>query len=284
VRGNIEIRKARGRWHGWTDPYHLILKLSWPRFFALLTGFFLAVNLAFATAYWLIPGSVEHARPGSFLDALFFSIETIATVGYGEMSPGSLWGHAIAAVEIFVGLTSLAIVTGLMFARFSKPTAKVLFSDRAVIRDFEGNRVLMLRVANERHNRMLEPTAHLGLVRRERTADGELYYRIHDLPLLRERNPVFSLTWTLIHVIDEASPLSGWSAEALAAAGCRITASIAGHDETIGASVHALHEYAHERIVFDHRFVDVLTDAEDGTRVVDLTRFHDVVPCEPLGR
>jgi len=283
-RGAVEIRKSGRQWHGWMDPYHLILTLSWARFFALLTGFFLAVNLLFATAYWLIPGSVAHAHPGSFLDVLFFSIETIATVGYGEMVPGTLAGHLISSLEILTGLMSLAVVTGLVFARFSKPTARVLFSDKVVTRDFEGHRVLMLRVANERHNRMVEPTANLGLVRLEKTAEGEPFYRIHDLALQRQRNPVFALTWTLVHRIDETSPLYGWDQAALKAARSRITVSIFGHDETIAASVYALHEYSAEQIFFDHRFVDIISDGEEGMRIIDLTRFHDIVPCAAVGQ
>ncbi|HEX8964397.1 MAG TPA: ion channel [Rhodocyclaceae bacterium] len=276
--GEVVIRKTPAQRRRWNDIYHLVLTLSWPRFFALVTAFFMAVNLAFATAYWLVAGSVAHARPGSFLDALFFSIETLATVGYGEMVPGSTRGHIIAATEILVGLMSLAVVTGLMFARFSKPTARVLFSSRAVVRDFDGQRVLMLRVANERHNRMVEPTANLGLVRLEKTADGEHVYRLHDLALVRSRNQVFALTWTLIHRIDEASPLWGWDGERLEAARSRITVSILGHDETLGTSVHALHEYSAQDLLFDHRFVDIITDAADGARIIDLTRFHEVVP------
>jgi inward rectifier potassium channel len=277
-RSGVVIRKGGGRWSGLRDPYHLILTLSWPLFFVLLAAFFLTLNLLFATAYWLVAGSIEHARPGSFPDALFFSIETLATVGYGEMAPGSLAGHVISSLEILVGLMSVAIVAGLSFARFAKPTARVLFSDKAVVRDFDGHRSLMLRVANERHNRIVEPTATLGLVRLEKTAEGEDYFRLHELPLQRQRNLVFALTWTLIHRIDRQSPLYGWDARALAAAQSRITLSIVGHDETIAAEVHALHEYTAADLHFDHRFVDVVTDSEDGTRIIDLTRFHEVVP------
>jgi inward rectifier potassium channel len=283
-RGEVEIRKSGRQWRGWRDPYHLLLTLSWPRFFALPTGFFLAVNLLFATAYWLVPGSVLHAQPGSFLDLLFFSIETIATVGYGEMVPATLAGHLITSLEILVGLLSLAVVTGLVFARFSKPTARVLFSNKIVTRDFDGHRVLMLRVANERHNRMVEPTANLGLVRLDKTATGEPYYHIYDLALQGERNPMFALTWTLVHRIDESSPLYGWSKAALEAARSRITVSIFGHDETIAASVYALYEYSAEQIYFDHQFVDIISDGENGMRIIDLTHFHDIVPTASVGR
>ncbi len=282
-RSGVEIRKAGRRWRAWRDPYHLMLTLPWAGFFALLAGLFLAGNLMFATAYWLAPGSVAHARPGSFADLFFFSIETFATVGYGEMYPASAAGHVISSIEIFIGLLTLALITGLMFARFSKPTARVLFSDKAVVRTFEGRRVLMVRIANERHNRMVEPTAHLGIVRLERTAEGESYYRVHDLALERQRNPVFALTWTLVHRIDESSPLYGWDWQALQNARASLTVSVFGHDETIAASVYALHEYEMDRVLFDHRFVDVISNTGDGGRIIDLTHFHDVVPCTVAG-
>lgn len=258
------------------DPYHLVLSLSWPRFYGALVLAFCLVNLVFGTIYWLLPGSVANARDGVFLDYFFFSIETLATVGYGAMSPASLHGHLVASIEILTGMVGVALVTGLVFARFSRPTARILFSDRAVIRDFEGQRVLMLRIANERYNRIVEATATLSLVRVEVNAQGESFVRIHDLRLLRETTPVFALTWTLIHPIDERSPLFGLDAAQLAASRSRILASVRGHGENMAASVYAGCEYAADELVFDGRFVDILGLDPDGGRVVDLTRFHDI--------
>jgi inward rectifier potassium channel len=258
------------------DPYHLVLTLTWPRFFATLVLAFILVNLLFASAYWLLPGSVANAREGVFFDYFFFSIETLATVGYGVTSPASLHGHIVASIEILTGMVGVALTTGLVFARFSKPTARILFSNRAIIRDFEGERVLMLRMANERYNRIVEATATLSLVRTEVNPQGETFVRIHDLRLMRERTPVFALTWTLIHPIDERSPLHGKDAAQLAASGSRILVSVNGHDETMAASVYAGSSYEAEDIVFDGRFVDILRTTPEGERVVDLTRFHDI--------
>jgi inward rectifier potassium channel len=258
------------------DPYHLALTLTWPRFYLALALAFILVNLVFGLAYWLAPGSVTNAHEGEFLDYFFFSIETLATVGYGVMSPASRYGHLVASIEILTGMVGVAMITGLVFARFSKPTARILFSDRAVIRDFEGAHVLMLRIANERHNRVVEATATLSLVRTEINAQGESFVRIHDLRLLRERTPVFALTWTLIHPIDEQSPMYGLDAGKLAASRSRILASVTGHDETMAASVYAGSEYEADDLVFDGHFVDILSVTPDGQRVVDLTRFHDI--------
>ena len=262
------------------DPYHFILTLTWPRFCALVVGFYLTINLAFAVAYWLVDGCVVNARPGSFSDAFFFSIETLATVGYGAMSPATLYGHIVASLEILVGLMTLAIVTGLIFSRFSKPTARILFSRRMVVRPFEGAQVLMLRAANERNNRIVEANASLAMVRTELTADGESFTRIHDLPLLRDHTPAFALTWTLIHRIDASSPLHGWNPERLLEARTRIMISINGHDETMAAAVHSYHDYLAEDLIFNSRFVDVMLRGENDERIIDMTRFHDI---EPMG-
>ena len=267
---------ARGDRAHWRDLYHVVLSLTWPRFFAALVVVFLLVNFAFGTLYWLLPDSVGNARPGEFLDRFFFSVETLATVGYGEMAPATIAGHVVACIEILTGMVGIALTAGLVFARFSRPTARVLFSRSVVVRDFNGERVLMLRMANERQNRIVEATARLTLVRTEITLEGETIVGLHDLRLSRDRNPVFALTWTLIHPIDDGSPLRGRDAAQLAAEQARLVVSVAGHDETMAASVFTGREYAAEDLVFGGRFVDILHMGSDGERVVDMTRFHDV--------
>ncbi|MBI3524369.1 MAG: ATP-sensitive inward rectifier potassium channel 10 [Betaproteobacteria bacterium] len=274
--GDTQILARGRRQSKLRDPYHLVLSLSWPRFFGALVLAFILMNLIFGAAYWLLPGSVANARAGIFLDYFFFSIETLATVGYGAMSPASLSGHIVASVEILTGMVGIALITGLVFARFSKPTARILFSQRAVLREFEGQRVLMLRIANERYNRIMEATATLSLVRVETSPQGESFLRIHDLNLIRQRTPVFALTWTLIHPIDQHSPLHGLNAAQLAASHSRILASVTGHDETMSTPVHASSNYEAEDLVFDARFVDILSMTPEGERLVDLTRFHDI--------
>lgn len=274
--GDTQILTHHRRESRLTDPYHVVLTLSWPRFFGGLVLVFILVNLAFGTAYWLLPGSVANARQDEFFDYFFFSIETLATVGYGAMSPASFVGHVLASLEILAGMVGIAITTGLVFARFSKPTARILFSDRAVIRDFDGARVLMLRMANERYNRIVEATATLSLVRIEVNQQGENFVRIHDLSLTRARTPLFALTWSLIHTIDERSPLYGVDAAQLAASRSRILVSVTGHDETVAASVYAGSNYDAADLVFDSRFADILSMTPEGERMVDLTRFHDI--------
>ena len=273
--GDTQILTNRRLLNKFLDPYHLVLTLTWPEFFGGLIIVFVMVNLFFGTVFYLVPASVINARPDVFLDYFFFSIETVATVGYGVMSPGNLYGHVAASLEILTGMVSIALTTGLVFARFSRPTARILFSRVAVIREFEGERVLMLRLANERHNRIVEASASLSIVRLEINAQGESFFRIHDLRLLRQQTPVLALTWSLIHPIDEQSPLYGIDADQLAASRSRIVVSVAGHDETMAARVYAGKDYEADDLIFDGRFVDILQMTPAGGRVVDLTRFHD---------
>ena len=256
------------------DPYHFVLNLSWPRFFGMLVLMFVSLNLLFGTAYWVVPGSVANARPGVFMDYVFFSIETLATVGYGAMSPANLGGHLIASTEIMLGMAGVALTTGLIFARFAKPKARIMFSQRAVIRHFDGKRMLMLRIANERYNRIVDASAMASVVRMETGSDGEPFFRIHDLKLVREHTQVFNLTWTLMHEINESSPLYQYDAQRLSDSQTRIMVSVTGHDETVAASVYAVHNYEASDVAFDARFVDVLRLSPKGERIVDLTRFH----------
>ncbi len=281
--GRRDVTKLGARRIALGDAYHLILTLSWARFFAVLIALYLLLNLFFGLAFWAVPGSVANARPGSFADAFFFSIETLATVGYGFMNPGNLYGHAIASVEIFVGMLALALVTGLVFARFSRPTARVMLSRFAVVAPFDGRPTLMVRAANERHNQILEASVRLTLTRDETTLEGEKVRRFHYLDLQRERTPVFALSWTILHTIDDDSPLAGMTRADLVAADAVLVVSISGLDETLVQTVHVRHDYAAEEILFGHRFADILCTDAEGRDYLDLTRFHEVHPLGESG-
>jgi len=264
------------RRYDFSDLYHLILTLSWPQFFALVFCFYLAVNAIFAFAFLASPGSIANARPGSFADAFFFSIETLATVGYGYMNPHTMYGHTIAAVEILVGIMIFAVVTGLVFARFSRPTARVIFSRNAVIDSFNGQPTLMLRAGNQRHNQILEASANLSLVRDETTSEGQPFRRFYDLLLVRSRSPAFALSWTIMHTIDASSPLHGLNQGGLSDCTASLAVTITGLDETIMQPVHARHDYNASDILRGHRFVDLFVNNPDGESLVDLSRIHDV--------
>lgn len=256
------------------DLYHRLLTCSWPALLALVVALFALANALFALAY-MLDGGIAHARPGSFADAFFFSVQTMATIGYGTMAPVSTFANAVVCVEALSGLLALAIVTGLVFARFSRPTARVRFSRVAVISRRDGVPSLMFRMANERANRIVEAQAHVVLARQETTAEGESVRRFHDLALARDRNALFSLSWTVIHPITERSPLFGETAESLAAARAQIVASLTGLDESFLQMVHARYIWDAEEIVWDARFVDILQQAADGV-MIDYSRFDEV--------
>jgi inward rectifier potassium channel len=206
----------------------------------------------------------------------FFSVHTVATIGYGNVYPVSLYTNVVVVVEITLGLIYFALSTGIAFARFSRPTARFLFSHRALIRDVEGVPTLMLRAANQRHNVVYSAQARLTLL-----VDSEVgkvkMRRFLDLPLLRASNPVFALTWTIMHSITPDSPLRDWLDGGDAAFGQEIIVILSGTDEISGQVIHDRWAYDPGDVHRDVRFADIITTASDGTRTIDYSRFHDVL-------
>ncbi|HVV50762.1 MAG TPA: ion channel [Polyangia bacterium] len=264
------------------DLYHFVLGRSWPSFFLLVALVFALANVLFAWLYLAEPGSVANVRPGSFEDAFYFSVQTLATIGYGGMYPASRYGHLVVALEAVVGILMVALITGITFTRFARPTARVLFSDKVVISPRDGVPHLMFRMANWRRNRIVEARLSVVMLVTERTREGEVMRRQIDLPLVRDKTTVFFLTWSAMHLIDEKSPFFG--AEALArlrAQQAEIYLGLTGLDETIGQVIHVRKQYLLEDIVPGARFADVLSTDERGTRIIDYRKFHDVVPIDP---
>ncbi len=260
------------------DLYHLFMTMSWTRLFASYAGFFVLFNLAFAAVYALQSGDVANLDPHGYWGLFFFSVETLATVGYGDMHPRTPFAHIVASVEIFTGMMSLALITGMMFARFSRPVARILFARHAVIRPFDGRPTLMLRAANERQNVIMEASAKLHLIRDERTEEGYPIRRIYDLALRRSEQPVFAFGWSLLHVIDESSPLAGATSESLAATHTYLLLTVGGTDETTGQMLMARHEYPASVLRWNHSFVDIMVSGDDGIDRFDYTKFHQVEP------
>ena len=262
----------------WQDPYHLLLTLSWPKFLAVIFLSYLIANTLFALAYMAGGECIENAKPGSFWDAFFFSVQTMASIGYGAMYPRTFYANLVVTIEALSGLMALAMGTGLMFARFSRPTAKVLFSRVAVITPYNGVPTLMFRTANERHNQILEAQVSVDLMREEVTAEGYVMRRFYELKLVRSETSVFSLTWTIMHQIDETSPLYGLTAESLAQTHFEIVITLTGLDETVSQIIHTRHSFTANEILWNMRFVDILSTLPDGRRAIDYTHFHDVMP------
>jgi inward rectifier potassium channel len=268
-----------GKWYSyWRDPYHLMLTLPWSGFLALTVLGYVVANALFALAYLAGGDGIENARPGNFLDAFFFSVQTMASIGYGVMHPRTVYTNVLVTVEALTGLMGLAVGTGLMFARFSRPTARVIFSRVAVITSYEGVPTLMFRAANQRRNQILEAQIRVGLGRDEVSVEGQSMRRVYDLNLIRSQNPLFSLSWTAMHRIDEQSPLYGVTPESLDKAEATLVVTLSGLDETVLQTIHARHTYASRDILWNMRFVDIISKTKDGNRFVDYSRFHDVVP------
>jgi inward rectifier potassium channel len=264
-----------------SDLYYRLLTWSWTRLFLVMGALYLSVNALFALGYLALgPGAILHARPGSFEDAFFFAFQTMATIGYGDMLPRGTASNVLSVVQVMIGLAGMAVTTGLVFAKFARPTARVLFSRVAVVHPFDGTPCLQFRMANERANQIVEARLSVALLRQERTAEGEEIRRARDLILQRDRSLAFQLTWTAVHPIVPGSPLYGLDAAALAAGDATLVASLMGTDEHLGQSVHARHSWRAEEILFDVRFADILTVEPDGARLIDYRRFHEVVPFE----
>ena len=258
-----------------TDFYYGVLTASWPVFVLQLAALFLTVNLIFAICYLADPHGIANARPGDFGDAFFFSVQTLGTLGYGVMAPRTLYTNLLVTAESFTGILIIALFTGIIFARFSRPFARVLFSNVAVVTPFDGVPTLMFRAANQRGNSILDATVTVSLARQYTTREGVEMRRFHELRLVRSNNPLFALSWTVLHPIDEASPLFGLTPQDMAAEDMEIIIMLSGMDETIADRIFARHAYWNDEIVWQKRFVDVISVAPSGHRMVDLTHFHD---------
>jgi inward rectifier potassium channel len=262
------------------DVYHYAMVLSWPWFMAVCAGAFLALNTVFAGLYLLSDQAIANQFPTGFLGAFFFSVETLATVGYGDMHPATLYAHVVATVEIFLGMTSVALITGVMFARFSRPRARILFARNPVVSLMDGRKTLIIRVANARQNMIVDASAKLRLLRNETTPEGHTFRRIFDLKLRRDEQPMFILGWSLMHDIDDESPLKGVHLGTADAANTTLILSINGTDETTSQTMLSRFSYDCAQILWGHRYVDVLYTDAAGQSHMDYTLIHDTV-AEP---
>jgi inward rectifier potassium channel len=263
-----------------SDFYHLTLTLSWAWLLAIVVALYLLGNLLFALGYlWF--GGVEGARPGSFTDAFFFSVQTLSTLGYGKLVPTGLAANILVSAEALCGLLGFSVGTGFIFARLSRPSARVLFSNVAVVTVREGVPSLMFRMANERANQIVDVKLRAVIARSERTAEGEVVRRFHELHFAREWAALFSLSWTAIHPITPQSPLHGMTTESLKAQSAEIIVLITGVDETFGQEIHARFSYLPDQLLWNARLVDVMLRLPNGRFAVDYTHFHDTVSDAP---
>jgi inward rectifier potassium channel len=264
----------------WTDLYHRAMTVYWPVFFGSAAAIFVALNAIFGFLYSLGHDPIANSAENGALAYFYFSIETLATVGYGDMHPQTNYGHLIATVEIFTGMSFLAVMTGLVFARFSRPRARFVFADHAVITRHEGQQTLMIRMANARHNTVSRANARLWVIRAERTKEGDQLRRFYDLKLDRSEHPMFVLSWMLFHVIDKESPLHGATESDLAEGDALFVLNVSGLDDSSAQQLYARHVYSWRDIRWRHRYKDITSVSPQGRFLLDYTKFHDVVAEE----
>jgi inward rectifier potassium channel len=267
------------------SPYHYMLTTTWPRFLGLVVLFFLVTNAVFGAAFFACgPGQIAGSRavglPAQYLEDFFFSVQTFATIGYGGLYPAGLAANVLVTLESLVSLLGFALATGILFSRFSRPTARILFSERAIIAPYRGVSAFEFRVANIRRNEMIQVEARVMLTRLKRDGSGNREF----LPMALERDRVvfFPLSWTVVHPIDETSPLWGATAADLEAWEAEFLVLFSGIDETFSQTVHTRSSYKPHEVVWGARFTNLFNPPKpDGTLSIDIGRLHDVERVPP---
>ncbi len=266
----------------WNDLYHRSMTVYWPVFFGSAAALFVILNAIYAFLYWLGDDPIANVAPNlpRPLSLFYFSIETLATVGYGDMHPQTNYGHLVATVEIFTGMSFLAVMTGLIFARFSRPRARFVFARHAVVTTYQGQPTLMIRIANARHNTISQATARLWLFRLEHTKERDVFRRYYELKLDRREHPLFSLSWTLLHIIDESSAFRDMTQDTFFDVEGTLILNVDGVDDNSAQRLYARQVYGWRDIRWQHRYRDITSLSEQGRLVLDYTKFHDTVSEE----
>ncbi|PZV15522.1 MAG: ATP-sensitive inward rectifier potassium channel 10 [Pseudanabaena sp.] len=262
------------------DPYHLMLTIPWLGFAAIVAILNVLINAIFACLYLIDDKAIGGMNNIGFLESFFFSVQTLASIGYGVMHPDTLYANLLVTLESIASLMLFAVITGIAFTRFAKSSSRVMFSRVATIHNYNGIPTLMFRAANERRNHILEAHLSVYLMIDEVTEEGQMMRRLHELKLVRDHSPVFLLSWTVMHTIDQRSPLHGLTLETMERLHAQILVSLTGVDETIEGTLHARHFYAARNLMFDRRFVDVIHMGNDGHRYLDYTHFHETTAIQ----
>ncbi len=258
------------------DLYYRLVGLDWRFLLFEAFLFFGALNLFFGTLYYLLRDGLRPAGL-SFTDCYFFSVHTFSTVGYGSISPVSLAVNLMTVIEVFCGLVSMAMLAGLCFAKFSRPTARFLFTKYLLCTHYRGRRALLIRLANARANLVMNAEVVLTVMYNEVTPEGISYRRLEDLPLERPSTPVFILSMTCAHFVEPG----GFTEKLL---GCiekneqdvEFLVSVRGTDETLGQTVHDMYVFKRDAVVFDRHFEDIVSISANGVRVIDFLHFHEL--------
>ena len=261
------------------SPFQWLITISWPAYYAVVVGAYLAANFLFATLYFLAGPDALHGGEGAglhgrFADAFFFSVQTLATIGYGRITPYGMLPNIIATAEALVGLLGVSLATGILFARFSRPTAKILFSERAVVAPYQQGQALMFRIVNGRNNELTQVQATVALAFWE-TVDGRRVRRFEELALERPQVMLFPLHWVVVHPIDGASPMFGWSEPDAHGHDVELLIVLSAYDETFAQTVTARTSYKPAEIVWNARFTDMF-QIRPGGLSTDVSKLHDI--------
>jgi len=277
--GRLNVHGTRDRWNPFADLYHYFFSLSWPKFFVLIAAIYFLMNLIFGILYFIFGVDTLGDGPSTGLErfkhCIFLSIENTSTVDYSRVGPVGLGPHILMTVQAFLGLLTLAVITGLFYARFSRATARIIFSNKAIIGNHNGKLYLSFRIANERLNQIAEARMTLTLTRNETSLEGEHSRRFYELKLDRSYSPLFSLSWTVRHCIDETSLLFGMDHEKMRESQMGILASLTGIDETFSQPIVTRHAYTPDDIVYNKRFKDIIV-WQDKKIHIDLKGIHDL--------
>lgn len=280
--GSFNVRREGLSYFRSLSLYHALLTTTWPRFFLAVGVFYVVYNSLFAVGYFLCgPGALlgtTGSGAGRFGDAFFFSVQTSATIGYGNITPQGLAANLLVTLDAFFGLLGLALATGVLFSRFARPHARILFSRQAVVAPYGDASGLMFRIANERSNQLLEVHATVTLTRRETTPRGR-ERRFHGLALERRRIVFFPLHWVVVHPIDETSPLWGVTEEEFASSDAEVLVLLEAVDETFEQTVHARTSYKFDEVAWGAKFKDPYLTRADALPAIDMRRLHDIEPA-----
>lgn len=258
------------------DYYHDLLTLSWTKTLILFFLTYLLINSVFATLYWLAPSGLINSD-GSWLSSFYFSVQTLSTIGYGNLSPATTFSNTLVTIEAALGMIIMAIMTGFFFAKFSRPFAKVEFSRNLVIGNHNGKRHLMLRMVNIRKNQIVDSKVSLVWLRPITTKEGQEFRTFVDLTPVRSTVPIFSMSMLVMHEINESSPLYGLEEKDISQLAGEILVNAIGTDSTYGQTIHANQFYDLKRTLFGYRFKDMVEIGPDGARTIDFAQFHEIV-------
>jgi len=281
--GSINVKRQGLSIFNTADNYHNLITMSWIKFWLLVLSGYMVVNIIFACIYLSIginnlDGASTNGNVGNFFNAFFFSAQTISTVGYGHISPKGMVANSIAALESMLGLLAFALATGLLYGRFSRATAKITYSNNILVAPYgENGKGIMFRLANVRRNILIGLSIEVIFSYNE-TVDGKPVRRFFPLELERKQVSVLTLSWTVVHPLDENSPLKDMTPDELKQSEASFSILLKAFDDTFSQTVHSRAAYQHNDIVWNARFKPTFDRDEDGRIILDLSRVHDYAP------